>query len=186
MLYLIAGASLSGKSTIRQMLTKQTAISGIDTDTLRTIVNRLRPDLSVGHMETVLANYENMKVMIEAFIYARSFFDEDYILEGDAINLESIYPLIQSNSVRCVVMGYAADSVSDRLQLINQVDEHHWTKSLESKQLQHKIQEFIDFSGYLRGNAVKYGLSYIDATHERDISSIYNEVKKELGILEGY
>jgi hypothetical protein len=167
MLYIIAGASLTGKTTIRHSLTRQLSISGIDTDTLRTMANELTPPLNVSHLNTCNENYIRMRPVIQAFIHARSFFpEEDYILEGDAINLASIQSLRTIIPLRCVVLGYPHSSIEQKLTQLQQASTH-WSHEYQTDDLRAKISEFIRFSEFLENEANQSHHPYIDVSSLR-------------------
>ncbi len=181
MLYVIAGASLSGKTSARIHITNTRKISGIDSDTLRTMMNDLRPDMSVGHTQDPLTNYENMRPCIQAFIHARSFFREDYILEGDGINLEDIKKNITENKMKAVILGYPRDTPEHRLEILeHNAPIFHWSKILPSKILTMKIQQCIDYSVFLEHEAKRLNLDYIDVSDTKNIDDVIEEVVSHL------
>lgn len=75
MLYVIAGASLSGKTSARRHITQSLGVSGIDSDTLRTMMNELRPEVAVGHTYDPFTNYQNMRQCIRA-LYMHGVFSK--------------------------------------------------------------------------------------------------------------
>jgi adenylate kinase family enzyme len=180
MIYIIAGASLSGKSTLRKRVTVKYGINGIDTDTLRTVASKLRPDLVVGHDKSCMTNYSNMPEVIEAFIYARNFFTEDFVLEGDAIQLALIRKLQDRNEAKAVILGYPNDTLNQRLNLLEKVGENHWSRAVDSQTLNQKISEFITYSQFLKSEAAKYNLTFIEATYDTSLDVLESKI---IGIL---
>lgn len=182
MLYIIAGTSLSGKTTARRHITKKYGVSGIDTDSLRTMTNYLRPDILVGHDKSPLANYENMRQTITSFLQARSFFAEDYLIEGDCINLEDIRNFSKNHDVRVVVLGYPRDSVSERLAVLKNTPAGHWSQNLSDEELKKKITEFINFSAFLENEAKRFEIKYIDVSKKGSLKRISKRVAASLSL----
>jgi len=181
-LYIIIGASLSAKTTARRFITRQLGVSGIDSDTLRTMVNDLRPEVNVGHNVPVMTNYENMRETIKAFIHARSFFHEDYILEGDAINVEDIAYYVQEGRAKAVVVGYPHTTAEKRITQLNIVDHTHWSHHLDTDTFIRKMEEFITFSAYLQHEARTYDMPFIDISDNYSIDAIVTEIVAAFGL----
>lgn len=181
MLYVIAGASLSGKTTARRFITTKHSISGLDTDTLRTMTNILQPDIEVGHDKLVLENYRGMRATIDAFIFARSFFDDDYILEGDCINIEDVARGLRRGTIaNAVVMGYPNNTVDERLAILRGVKTNHWSKVISQIELREKIAEFIEYSTFLEHEATKLGLNFIDVSYSTNLEDISKLIAQSL------
>lgn len=165
MLYVIAGCSLSGKTSSRQYLTKQYGISGIDTDTLRTITNHIAPDIDVGHTKLAMTNYNNMTPVIDAFFAARSFFDEPYIIEGDGINLSTMQSYIESGAAKVVVLGYPKTTVESMMARVeNEFPTTHWIFQLTQEDAQKRVTELVQFSQFLLAEAKRYNLTFVDVS----------------------
>lgn len=180
MIYLIAGASLTGKSSCRLYIAKQHGISGIDTDTLRAMSNELLPHFSVGYKCSVSENYYNLRPVVKAFIHARSHFSEPFLLEGDAINLEDAVYCGSIIQTRAVVLGFPNASVDKILSsIIVKANRSHWTGSLNNTILCAKIKEFIAYSQFLQVEAARLGLPFID-TGELTLDQLYIRVDKYL------
>ena len=182
MIYVIGGPSLSGKTTTRKYITKYLGISGIDTDTLRTLTQSLRPDLSVGHDKNVMDNYKNMRPTIRAFLFARSFFSEDYILEGDCINLEDILEIKQDMELKALFLGYPNSSVEDLLLILQGVPRDHWSREIDKAKLYDKLKEFIDYSKFLQAEASKFNLPFIDISSRENINFQNQSIMQGLGL----
>ena len=180
MLYIIAGTSLSGKTTARNQITRSHGINGIDTDTLRTMTNVLRPDMSVGHDKDTMTNYQNMRQTVQAFIYARSFFGEDYILEGDSINLEDIAPAQENGTVRAVITGYPESSVEEVMAILKKSSDSHWSHTFDDEALAAKVQDFIEYSKFLRDESHRLGLTFIDVSHSLELGQSTNAIIEQL------
>lgn len=180
MLYVIAGCSLSGKTSSRQYLTRQYGVSGIDSDTLRTIANHIAPDIDVGHTQLVMKNYQNMVPVIEAFFAARSFFDEPYIIEGDGINIATMLPHVESGAAKVVVLGYPNSTVDSMLERIKTTfSESHWIFELNKTDAAQRIAELIEFSRFLQAEAERCNLPFIDVS-AMDLETVIRHVNDVL------
>ena len=163
MLYIIAGTSLSGKTTARHFISKKYGFGGIDTDTLRTMTNVLLPEKEVGHLLSPKENYKNMRVIIDAFVHSRSFFvDDDFVLEGDCINITDLKSYIQAGTAKGVVVGYPNATPDDVLLKLSHTPLSHWSRKIDPATLRQKIDDFIEFSRFLEKEAVSAGIYYID------------------------
>lgn len=178
MLYIIAGPSSSGKTSTREYMTRKFGISGIDSDSLRTMTAVLRPDIDVGHTQDVKMNYANMRTTISAFFYARSFFEEDYVLEGDAINLEDIKKYKEEHEAKCIILGYPNDTIEERLQVFRKTSATHWSHALDIETLTEKVIDNIEYSQFLQKEALRLDLPFIEvtchSTIEENVQNIAN------------
>lgn len=179
MLYIIAGASLSGKTTIRQHITKTYGISGLDSDTLRTVTSDLRPDLNVGHDQDVSTNYNNMRPMIQAFIKARGFFDENYLLEGDCVNLDDALDAAEQGA-KVIVLGYPNSTVDEILDILDSASSTHWSKGLSRSDLGEKAKSFIEYSKFLQAEATAKNLNFIDVSSRLGDKTVVDEITDQL------
>lgn len=166
---------MSGKTSCRLHFTRTRGCAGIDTDTLRTMMGVLSPRLSVGHTKSIMQNYQNMRPVVESFVHARSFFDEDYVLEGDCINIEDAAQLVRDGVARVVILGYPRDTVERRKELIlNNSSPAHWLRRLSDDEIYSKISACIEYSKFLQDECRKYGVDFVDVSEEQQLSAIYD------------
>lgn len=183
MLYIIIGASLSGKTSVRLALQQKFGFGGLDTDTLRTMSEQLLPNMGTSHTATPRQNYDCLSPVVDAFLYARTFFpNQDYILEGDAINMASVVK--QHICAKTVVIGYPyAKPKRIFKRLILTRNSSHWSCGMNQKEILLKIAGFIEFSKFLKTESGRYGFSFIDSD-QVDIKLLVELVELEFGLKE--
>jgi hypothetical protein len=119
-----------------------------------------------------------MRDTIAAFLYARSFFDEDYLLEGDAINLEDIKAYTKEHDAKCIVLGYPNDTVEERLQIFEESESSHWSHALDHESLRKKVVDNIEYSKFLEKEAHRLHLPFLEVschnTIEKNVRNITN------------
>lgn len=149
-------------------------MSGLDTDTLRTMAEILLPRLEVNYRQSCQNNYGGMRPVVDAFLRARAYFPtEDYILEGDAIDLGLIKSLRGEIPLRCIVLGYPTITVEEkRCQILPDIT--HWSNNMTTEDVRMKIEEFIQFSKFLEKEAQLNDFDFVDTS-----SMNLNEVKQK-------
>lgn len=180
MIFFIAGASLSGKSTLRRRITSRYGISGIDTDTLRTMANNLLPHLEVGHDIELMKNYRNMNTVIRAFVEARKFFpSEHYIIEGDSLQIEYVADCINEGFARGVILAYPHGSVEQKMDEFQMTHPSHWSHTVPKDALRRKVQDFISYSQFLEAESKKYSVHFVDSDRY-SIEELYKYVSLDV------
>lgn len=176
MLYILAGASRSGKTLLARRAVVEKQIPYFPLDALfGTIVHGI-PEIGLRYEDSLFERPKKMWPLANHFL---NFFlkeESDYLIEGDALLPSQVNELISSGrQVRCCFLGYTKLNKDEKLALIRK---HHqgdidWTHGLSDEEMLPWIDQMIEFSKYLKEECSKYGIRYFDISH--DFEGVRNE-----------
>ena len=168
MLYIIGGPARSGKSTLRNIALKDFKISGISTDYIRAMLQEKLP-LEISYKNSPDINSQNMLVYLVGF--AKEFINysnEDYVLEGDAIDSKLFYALAETKplNIKFIFIGYPDAQISNKCNIIRQIDSktQSWTNSITDSNLSEIISNAIKKSNELREFCKKNNIQFINTS----------------------
>lgn len=162
MIYILGGVSRSGKSSIRKALLAS-GISGIDTDTIRTMIGDVDKHLGISHERPPRENAEKLFPYIKALVRARSFFVEDFLIEGDAILPRLVAEYQSDPTVRSLFLIYPSLSVSAKMDELAKYPEG-WSAHVDKGLLHEMVQGFIDDSKLIMQECETLHLPYLDVS----------------------
>jgi hypothetical protein len=176
MLYVIGGASRSGKTLLSRRAVVEKQIPYFPLDALFGAMVWGAPDFKMKYEDSLLERPIKMWPLAKHLL--NFFFKEEseYLIEGDSILPSQINELItEQQPVKCCFLGYTELSKDEKLALIR---EHHqgaidWTKNISNEEMLPMIDEMIQFSKHLQEECAKYGIKYFDVSH--DFEGVRNE-----------
>ncbi len=169
MLYIIGGASRSGKTLLSRRAVVEKQIPYFPLDALFGTLAHGAPELGVRYEDSLLNRPTKMWPMAKHLF--NFFFKEEgaYLIEGDSILPSQINELIlEKKAIKCCFLGYTEMSKDGKLALVRK---HHqgeidWTKGISDEEMLPMIDEMIQFSKYLQEECAKYGIKYFDVSHD--------------------
>ncbi len=168
MLYIISGASRSGKTTIAKRVANHKQIPYLSIDWLMMgftngipeygIHDKLFPDEIAERM------WKFLKAMLESMIYV----EEDCVIEGEAILPELIIQLQKKYPDKLTIcfLGYTEVGIENKLAEIRKYgnDENDWLAARPDDYINDHTKNMIDFSRKIESSCRKYGLPYFDTS----------------------
>ncbi len=169
MLYVIGGASRSGKTLLARRAVTEKQIPYFPLDALFGTLAHGAPESGVRYEDSLLDRPIKMWPLAKHLF--NFFFKEEqnYLIEGDSILPNQIHELIvEEKPIKCCFFGYAELTKNEKLSLVRQ---HHqgdidWTKGISDEEMLTMIDEMIQFSKYLQQECSKYGIKYFDVSHD--------------------
>lgn len=169
MLYVIGGASRSGKTLLARRAVAEKQIPYFPLDALFGALVHGLPELGVRYEDSPMERAIKMWPMAKHFF--NFFFKEElgYLIEGDSLFPSQINELIvEQKPIKCCFLGYAELTKDEKLTLVRK---HHrgdidWTKGISDEEMLPMIDEMIQFSKYLKEECAKYGIKYFDVSHD--------------------
>lgn len=176
MLYLLAGASRSGKTLLARRAVVEKQIPYFPLDVLFGAIVHGIPEVGLKYEDSLLDRPK--KIWPLATHFFNYFFKEEreYLIEGDSILPSQVNELIVAGKpIKCCFLGYAELTKDEKLALVR---EHHqgdidWTRGISDEEMLPMIDEMIEFSKYLKQECEKYGIKYFDVSH--DFEGVRNE-----------
>jgi hypothetical protein len=166
MIYLIGGVARSGKTSIRKRLLNDYKISGLETDSLRTLFELSFPELGIHYQNPPMLNARRMAPFIESFIKSRFFFEDDFVLEGDCVTPDVAKKFGNDARVNSLFLGYPDISFEEKMRQLLEKPEG-WVKDASRDDLQRKIKLFIDDSKIFKDLCAETNLPFIDVSDLR-------------------
>jgi len=168
MLYVIGGASRSGKTLLSRKIVSEKKIPYFPLDALFGALARGAPEFGVTYDNSLMERPDKMWPITK---YLFSFFLEeegDFLIEGDSILPAQMNELLVAKQpIKCCFLGYTELSTSEKLALVRKYHqgETDWTKDQSDEDMLRMIEEMISFSKYLQEECTKFGIKYFDASH---------------------
>ncbi len=171
MLYVIGGASRSGKTLLSRMAVLEKKIPYFPLDALFGALVRGVPALGVTHEDSFTERSQKMwpvaKHMFDFFLEE----EKDFLIEGDSILPSQVNEMILAGKpIKSCFVGYTELTKDEKLVLVRKYHQGDidWTKGISDEDLGSMIDEMIKFSVYLKEECAKYGIKYFDVSHDFD------------------
>jgi hypothetical protein len=170
MLYLIGGASRSGKSLLAQRLVKEKEVPYFPLDALIVMFASAAPELGVSHD---LAFIEKSK---KAWSFTEDLFkhfldeEESYTIEGDCILPYQIHEFKNkyNKEIRCCFIGYTKLLPETKLKFVRDHNrgETDWTNKQTDNDMIGMIEQMIEYSKFLKEECAKYNIEFFDVSDD--------------------
>lgn len=184
MLYVIGGASRSGKTLLSRRVVVEKQIPYFPLDALFSALAHTAPEFGVRYEDSFTDRPTKMWQLAKHLLNAISNEEKDYLIEGDSILPSQINELIvEGKQIRCCFFGYTELTKNEKLALIRQYNqgEIDWTQRISDEEMLPRIEKKIQFSKYLQEECAKYGIKYFDISH--DFESTQNEAFEYLFVV---
>ena len=169
MLYVIGGASRSGKTLLSRRAVSEKKISYVPLDALFGALANGAPELGVSYKNSLMERPTRMWPITKHFF--NFFFQEenDFLIEGDTILPSQIHEMVAAGRlIKSCFIGYTDLTKEEKLNLVraHHQGETDWTKKVSDEGMLKLIDEMIEFSKYLKGECAKYKIKYYDISHD--------------------
>ena len=169
MLYIIGGASRSGKTLLARRAVAEKKITYFPLDALFGAFVNGAPDIGVRYEDSLMDRPAKMwpvtKHLFDFFFKE----EQEYLIEGDSLLPSQINELIlEQKPIRCCFFGYTQLTKDKKLSLVRQYHRGNidWTRDISDEEILPMIDEMIQFSKHLQEECTKYGIKYFDVSHD--------------------
>lgn len=169
MLYILGGASRSGKTLLARRAVVEKQIPYFPLDALFGSLAYGAPEVGVRYEDSFVNRSNKLWPVAKHMLNMLVDEETNYLIEGDSILPSQANELMdQKKSVRCCFIGYAELSKEEKFSLVRQYHqgEVDWTNEISDKDLLPMIESMIEFSKYLKEECGKYGIQYFDVSHD--------------------
>lgn len=174
---IIAGVARAGKSTVCNELSKREHYQHIEADTITFAFQNSFPETGISHTD-----FWGLKETSKPFSKFLSAWIKEIQKSGTcnktnykiAIDLYHILPedfvsYFPKENCEIYFLGYPNISVEEKLKQIRCFDTvDDWTTQESDESLKERIETYIEISKYLQEECQKYGLPFIDVSHNRE------------------
>ena len=168
MLYVISGASRTGKTILAKELAAETGMSYFSLDWLVMGFSNGLSEYGIHHLlfphEIAEKSWKFLKDMFESMIWG----GEDYIIEGEAILPELIADFIDKNqdNIKVCFLGFTELDLEQKLKDVKEYSalKNDWlTKESDAYILDH-IQNMVVHSEHMKKACEVHGIHYFDTS----------------------
>lgn len=168
MLYLVSGASRSGKTMIARQIFKQRGIPYVSLDWIVMGFTNGMPQCGIheklfpGEIAERLSNF--LKAMCDGMLWT----GEDIVIEGEAILPEVARDLLDSNPgrIKACFLGYADIEVEEKVKeaKVHQTDERDWLLKEPDEVIHRHIKNMVEYSRKVKLECAKHNVQYFDTS----------------------
>jgi hypothetical protein len=170
MLFLVSGASRSGKTLIAKRLLTDKQVPYLSLDWLMMGFNDGIPEYGIHHLLWPNEIAEKMGPFLLGMIDSMLVDDMDYLIEGEAMLPQLAADLVETNpdNIKAVFVGYTEISVEDKVTLVKKhVDgENDWLTNKSDEYIRNHIGNMIAYSKTIKKECEEHGLSYFDTSQD--------------------
>lgn len=167
MIYLISGASRSGKTIIGKTMFKRYNIPYISLDYLMMGFMHGVPEMKIHDKLWPHEIAEKMWPFLKAYIETILYNGEDYIIEGEAMLPKYIAELIKEhpNKIRASFVGYTDTEIISKIRDVKlYAKDNDWLVPLGDIEIENHIRNMVGYSEKIKGQSEKYNINYVDTS----------------------
>lgn len=184
MIYILGGASRSGKTLLARRVVTEKQIPYFPLDALFGGLASGAPQFGVTWNQAFIERAEKMWPILKPMLVF--FFQEEgnFLIEGDAILPKHIRELMnEGNLVKSCFLGYSELSREEKFVHIrtHHQSELDWTKDIADSELYGYVDEMIEFSKYLKLECATLDIPYFDISQDFETprSNAFNYLFKQ-------
>jgi hypothetical protein len=170
MLYLVSGASRSGKTQIARKILAGQQIPYLSLDWLMMGFNNGMPEFGIHHLLWPNEIAEKMRPFLEGMIDSMLVDGMDYVLEGEAMLPAAITDLIEQHpdKIKAVFLGYTEIDVKDKVALVKKYSDrgNDWLTNESDEYIRDHIGNMIGYSKTIKEACEEHGLPYFDTSED--------------------
>ena len=170
MLFLVSGASRSGKTLIAKKMLADNQVPYLSLDWLMMGFNDGIPEYGIHHLLWPNEIAEKMQPFLAGMIDSMLIDGMDYVIEGEAMLPQSTADLVSKHpdKIKVVFVGYTEIDVKDKVALVKKHGdrENDWLTNESDEYIRDHIENMIAYSKMIKNGCEKYGLSYFDTSED--------------------
>lgn len=168
MLFLVSGASRSGKTLIARNILARKQIPYLSLDWLMMGFNDGMPDYGIHHLLWPNEIAEKMWCFLRGMIDCMLVDGMDYVIEGEAMLPQLVAELVERHPdrIKAVFLGYAEINIPAKVALVKKHGDgkNDWLTKESDTYISDHIGNMIAYSKTIRSDCEKYGLPYFDTS----------------------
>lgn len=169
MIYILGGASRSGKTLLSRRVVAEKQIPYFPLDALFGGLANGAQQLGVKYEQSFIERAENTWPVAKPLLGFFFHEEHNFLIEGDTILPQQVNELIlEGNKVKSCFLGYTELNKEEKLALVRTYHQGvvDWTKDISDEEMLKLVDEMIQFSIYLKIECAKYDIAYFDVSHD--------------------
>jgi len=170
MIYIISGASRSGKTITAQILAQETGLSLFSIDFLMMGLMKGLPSLGVHDKMWAHEIAEKIWPILENMIKSMIYGQEDYIFEGEAFIPLYVSQLLQEHpgEVKAVFLGYSTIDINRKIQDVknNPNPKNDWLLQMPEQEIRDHLVNMKDLSQKIKDQCSCNNVPYFDTSQD--------------------
>ena len=170
MLFLVSGASRSGKTLIARKILADKQIPYLSLDWLMMGFNDGIPEYGIHHLLWPDEIAEKMRPFFLGMVDSMLVDGVDYVIEGEAMLPQLALDLVEKypDRIKAVFVGYTRIDVEDKVALVKRHGdgENDWLTNEPDEYIRDHIENMISYSKMIKKGCDKHGLSYFDTSED--------------------
>lgn len=170
MLFLVSGASRSGKTLIAKKLLAGNQIPYLSLDWLMMGFNDGIPEYGIHHLLWPNEVAEKMRPFLLGIIDSILVDGVDYVIEGEAMLPQLVADIVEKHpdKTKVVFVGYSDINVKDKVALVKKYGdgENDWLAKKSDEYIRDHIENMIAYSKMIKHGCEKHGLPYFDTSED--------------------
>ena len=168
MLFLVTGASRSGKTLIARKVLADKQLPYLSLDWLMMGFNDGIPEYGIHHLLWPNEIAEKMRPFLLGMIDSMFVDGMDYLIEGEAMLPQSVAGLVEKypGKIRAVFLGYTEISATDKVALVKKHGggENDWLTNKSDDYIRDHVENMIAYSKMIRAGCEEHELPYFDTS----------------------
>jgi 2-phosphoglycerate kinase len=172
MIYILGGASRSGKTLLARRAVEEKHIPYFPLDALFGGLASGAPEFGVTWNQEFIDRAEKLWPILKPTLGFFVSEERDFLIEGDAILPKQVRELMdEGNEVRSCFLGYAELTREEKFTHIrtHHQDNRDWTKDIVDNELYGYVDEMLEFSKYLKSECATHNIPYFDISKDFEL-----------------
>ena len=173
-LYIIGGASRSGKTHLAKSVLSQFGVPYFSTDFLRQFIKNSGVDFGLTPDCDNTTKAHKIWPGLEGMLRAHVKFQNTYLVEGDLLRPKELRHFMRDHKdadIRVCFLGYDTADWQEKFDQVRayQSEDIDWSASLSDAALLSHIESAINFSKALKKECAECDLPYIDTSQDFEV-----------------
>jgi hypothetical protein len=184
MIYIVSGASRSGKTIVAKKMLKEMQVPYMSTDCV--MMGFMHGVEKVNLHDKMWPDEIAVKIwgFLKHFILTLMHSEEDYLIEGEAFLPNLVKELMDAypENLRVVFIGYSSANLTEKVKDVKKyASDHDWLNKESNVFIEEHIKNMIAYAKNIKKECQKVGVTYLDVSKnfEASIEEVLSYLKND-------